>query len=1566
LLSRRWFLVGSLACLIASQDFVAAQTWSGLGTTGNWTDAGNWIGGVPSNDGSASLTFGDGENPAPNVNTPWSINSILFTSDAGPYSMTGSGLTMGGGGLTNLDSDTQGFGNAIDLAATQSWNATAGGFSFGGVVTQGTHQLTLDGPFGFTFNAAVNGSGNLVIRDAAPVSVHAASTATGNWTISESNTGGSLSFSAANQVGSGTLTINQSGRLTLRDSGGSGTVTLANTMRWNGERYVNGLVGGNATVSPIIEVAGASDTLVLTSLITMIDRQGILKTGPGSLRYAPTTLASDSRWSLGIAQGAVEMNQLPYRSGQNNNQGQPTGDLEFVGNSTLRVLYDSSIAMSLPSLIGNVGRYGYGFGNVRVASGVTGTIEVQSGAVFKTSGRTDTNNAFLRENATLVLAGADLTSQFQFGVGNSGGTINESFVNRTIDLRGGSLSFFGVDKTFWPQTVDFTMKLNGGEYDGRNQASRQSLPGNLVINDNPSSSTPQVRAWIISDTGGGNSSYGNIIWNGDLIKVGDAGDTLSFNRNTAGSGTGGYVAVAANARLDVQGGIVSVAGGLDPFTDSFDATRHVAVNLASGTQLRANRSIGIGGLSGNGTVTTNTSGTKTILIEGSGNATFSGNVTSGSGFLNLAKAGAGTQTFTANLTYNGTTTINGGRITLSGDGRLTATSGISVNRGELFLDNSVTNNNDRLGDSIPIYLGLGTTEGSLVLLGNSGVSTTETVGVVTANAGPGSIVVTPGSGQTATLTLSGLAQTVGGTLDFKAGSGTLGGGGATDPKVLVTGQAAGLIGGWGTVGNSFAEYDPTNGVRAFVSSHFNYNSNNATVRNIDVDQTQTLTDNDAELSVRYIAAVDTDFGGFHVNIHNGGLLKADATTTTISNGTLTAADKSPGDLTLTVAQGGTLDIAATIANNSGNGTVTLVKSGAGQANLQSSNTFSGGLYLTEGTLGFADDSHLGHSANDVSFYGGTLRKNGTVSDVTLSSGRQLLVTGGLSGTVSVIDQSLILGTTGQLVVPSTSSLVKTGAGTLGIHAANTSFTGGLSVTSGTVELRDAQALGTAAVTLSGGVLRTRLNGDATFGNSLVVTADSSLETSRFDGSSTQQTHTFGSLAINDSQLSVLASTGDYASRFTALALSGISQITTASGASLEVAGPVTGTGFTKNGSGTLVFGGTAPNTLSGSVAVTAGTLRLTKSGGAVAINRDLTIGGSAAATVVLAAGEQIANSAAVTMTGTSTLDLGGTTETIGSLAAAVSTAQVNLGAGTLRTGASNTSTTFAGTIQGTGSLVKQGTGTMTLGGVNTYSGGTEIQGGTLRLGGNDRLSSSTVVNVSSGGVFDLDGNDQAVTGLAGNGTILTGGGRLTTGGATNHTFAGSIAGSGDYTHQGPGTQVLSGQNVYTGLTTVTGGRLELGRDGALNSLSELLLDDATFATGGYSQTLASLELTADADFDFGDLSSVLVFDTVAPSLSFLNGNILTIADWTGEFETAGGIDQLIVMEGLFDHVNSTTSLIQFVIDSVHYEALFLARPDLGAAAVEVVPSTFAPVPEPTTITLLAAAALVFIFRRKPA
>lgn len=1549
LMTSRIAFVWVLACMLFAPRGLSAQTWSGLGTTSDWTDAGNWVGGVPpANNGTANLVFGDATNPAPNANVPWSVGSILFNANAAPYTIGGSSLTLGTGGLTNLDSDTQGFANAIGLSGLQTWSATAGGFLLNGVVSQGSNQLTLAGPFGFFSNNAINGTGNLLLRDNALVSLSAASTASGNWTISQSDLGGSLSFSAANQLTTGTLTINQNGRLTLRDSGGAGTVTLANTMGWNGNRYAQ-------AGSPIIEVAGANDTLRLTALIPLTNRLGIVKAGPGTLRYAPATLASNSLWSLGISQGVVELNQLPYLASTSGINGTATGDLDFLANSTLRVLSDLNIV--LPSLTVNPGLYGYGFANVRVASGVTGTIEVASGAVFKTAGRTDSNQAFLGNNATLVLAGTDLASQFRFGVSNAGGTILETFVNRTIDLRGGSLSFFGVDKPFWPQTVDFTMKLNGGEYDGRNQAGRQSLPGNLVINDAPSASTPQVRAWTVSDSGGANSSYGNIIWNGTLAKVG-SGDTLTFNRNVSGSGTGGYVSIATNAVLDNQGGIVTVAGGLDPFTDSFDPTRHVRVALAASTELRANRNIGIGGLTGSGTLTTTTAGTKTVVIEGPTDTTFSGSITNGSGVLNLAKAGASTQTFTTAIAHSGTTTINGGRIVLSGSGSMLSTSAIYGYRGELVLDNVATNNNNRLGDAIPIFLGLGTDTGSLSLLGNSAVSTTETVGVVTLNAGPGVIVVTPGIGQTATLTLSGLAQAVGGTLDFRAGSGTLGAGGATDPTIFITGQSMGLIGGWATVGTSFAEYDVTNGVRAFVSSNFNYDSSTVTLRNIDVNQTQTLTNNDAELSVRYVAAVDTDFGGFNVNIHNGGLLKADASTTTISNGTLTAGGTSNRDLTLSVTQGGTLNISAGVQNNSGGGVVSLVMSGDGTANLQSANTFSGDVYLNKGALGFAADSHLGNANNDVFFYGGTLRKTTTGGNVTLSANRRPVVAGGLTGTVDVVDQSLILGTGNQLDIPATSGFFKTGAGTLRIDQGNTTFLGALRIDAGAVELLNAQALGTAAVTLNGGLLRTRINGDATLGLDVVVNANSSIEASRFDGSSTQMTHAYGSLAINGTQLSVLASTGDYVASFTELALSGSASIATATGATLKVAGAVTGPGVTKTGPGTLVMSGTNPNTLSGSVDIQEGTLVLDKGNSITAINRDLVIGNSAQATVVLNFSNQIADTAAVTIGSGSQFNLAGNSETIGSLGSGSSTAVVSLGSGTLQTGANNTSTTFAGVVQGAGAFVKQGTGTMTLSGLSTYTGATEVQAGELRLGGDNRLAAATVARVQSSGRFGLNGFQQTVAGIEGSGVIAMGSGSLTTGAATNHTFSGSITGTGGYTHQGPGTQVLSGQNTYTGLTMVSGGTLALGRDNALSVLSSLTVGNAAFDTQGFSQTLASLDLTANATFDFGNLSSVLVFDDVSANLAFLNSHTLTIIDWTGQFETTGGVDQMIVMDGLFNLVGTTTSSIEFIINSSTYGSLIIARPDLGGTAVEVVP-----VPEPSTMIVLAVAGVFALTMR---
>src|SRR5690606_701207 len=89
--------------------------------------------------------------------------------------------------------------------------------------------------------------------------------------------------------------------------------------------------------------------------------------------------------------------------------------------------------------------------------------------------------------------------------------------------------------------------------------------------------------------------------------------------------------------------------------------------------------------------------------------------------------------------------------------------------------------------------------------------------------------------------------------------------------------------------------------------------------------------------------------------------------------------------------------------------------------------------------------------------------------------------------------------------------------------------------------------------------------------------------------------------------------------------------------------------------------------------------------------------------------------------------VGGGTLEIGDNEAVGSTAgggAIELSGGSLMTGGDNTSTTFSGVISGAETLVKNGTGTMTLSGANTH-GGSYVSAGTLNVTGS--LTSSTTV-----------------------------------------------------------------------------------------------------------------------------------------------------------------------------------------------------------------------------------------------
>lgn len=203
-------------------------------------------------------------------------------------------------------------------------------------------------------------------------------------------------------------------------------------------------------------------------------------------------------------------------------------------------------------------------------------------------------------------------------------------------------------------------------------------------------------------------------------------------------------------------------------------------------------------------------------------------------------------------------------------------------------------------------------------------------------------------------------------------------------------------------------------------------------------------------------------------------------------------------------------------------------------------------------------------------------------------------------------------------------------------------------------------------------------------------------------------------------------------------------------------------------------------------------------------------------------------------------------------------------------------------ITGPDGLTKTGPGTFTLSGINTYSAGTAITGGTLAVSADSRLGgpagnlrfdggtlrylagfgSSRLVTLSTaGGTVDTNGNSAALSGpISGTGSFAKiGGGTLTllgtntyTGGTTINagtllgnaaslqgdivdnatlvfdqagtgTHAGSISGTGTVRKQGAGTLTLLGANTYAGGTTISAGTLV----GNVASLQGSIVDNAT-------------------------------------------------------------------------------------------------------------------------------------------
>jgi fibronectin-binding autotransporter adhesin len=1354
----------------------------------------------------AGTTSSLGSLSAMTVNAAGTLVISGLGSSAAVGSLSGSGIVKNGGATAStiavgslLNTTTTFSGTIID-GGTGTMSLDKGGTGYTLILTgastytgptrifAGTMSVSnlADGGSASSIGASNSAATNLVFKTSSAVFKYTGVAVSTNRLFSVAG-GGTLDAS-----GTGALNLTNTGAMGFDSSSGARALTLSGTNTDN--NTLAAVIGDNGGATSLTK--SGVGTWLLTGANTYTGNTlilaGILQVGNGGISGSLGSGAVTNNASLVVNRADAVTVANPISG---------VGSFTQAGSGTTALTGANTYT-----------------GKTIVNSGVLSVASLANGGSASNLGASTNNAANLALNGgTLQYTGGAASTDRLFSVGTSGGTLDASGTGAVNFTNIGSMGFNSQSGT---RTLTLTGINTGantlaaviGDNGGGTSLTKSGTGTWVLTGTNTYTGTTIISAGVLQVGSGGTSgSLGTGAVTNNASLVINRSDAITLSNTISGSGSftqagsGTTTLTGASSYTGstiLNAGVLSVASIANGGTSSnLGSSTNAATNLVlnggalqyTGAAASTDRlfSVGTNGgtidASGTGAVNfTNTgsmgfnsqSGTRTLTLAGSntGSNTLAAGMGDSGGATSLVKSGAGTWVLTGTNTYTGTTTISAGVLQI-GSGSTTGSlgSGAVTNNGSLVVNrsNDLTIANTLSGSGSFAQAGTGTTTLS---------GTNSYTGATTINSGVLNVTLIANGGSSSNI---GAASNAAGNLVINGGTLQYSGAanGSTDRLFSVG------------IGSAVIEVTGTGTLNFTNTGSMGFNGQSGD-RNLLLTGTNT--------GVNTIAAAIGDFGG--------------VTSVTID--------------------------------------------GAGTWLLTGANTYTGATTVSSGVLKIGGSSldsaiilgsHATLELNGLNTRIGSLAGSGIVQNNSATAAA--LTTGG-NNTSTAFSGIIQDGGAGAL------SWVKTGSGTFTLTGANT-YTGTTTISAGTLQIGSGGTtgtLGTGAVTNNASLIINRSDA-ITVAN--VISGSGSLTQAGFGTTTLTGTNTYtGSTTINAGVLSVAV-----------LADGGSSSNL---GASTNDA-----TNLVLNG-GTLQYTGVATSTNRlFSVGTNGGTLDASGTGavnftntGAMGFNsqsgiRTLTLTGTNTGSNTLAAViSDNGGATALTKSGDGTWVLTGANSFSGITTINAGVLQVGKGGttGSLGSGAvtdngnltlnRSDAITIANTISGTGSLTQAGAGTTTLTGDNGFTGSTILNAGALIVtvladgGSSSNIGASTnaATNlVLNGGSLQYTGADVSTDRLF---SVGTNGGTLDASGtgAVNFTNSGAmgfnsqsgtrtltltgsntgsnilaavIGDNGEATtlvKSGAGTWVLTGNNTYSGTTTISAGGLQIGTGGTTGAL----------------------------------------------------------------------------------------------------------------------------------------------------